>query len=111
MNKLSCYFQSHQCFVYQYRFNVQIPGIAPNIQRHPQNSLNKEYFEFSNLLCMWLLKNILIFTFWLCHAACGILIPQPGIKAKPSTVEAWGSNHWTAREVPPPQNILFFLLN
>ena len=29
------------------------------------------------------------FTFWLCCTACGILVPQPGIKATPPAVEAW----------------------
>ena len=30
----------------------------------------------------------------------GSLVPQPGIKPMPSTVEAWNLNHWTAREFP-----------
>ena len=30
---------------------------------------------------------ILIFTFWLHHVACGILVPQPGIELAPSAVE------------------------
>ena len=33
--------------------------------------------------------------------ACGILVPQPGIKPTPPAVEAQSRNHWTAREVPP----------
>ena len=32
--------------------------------------------------------------------ARGILVPQPGIEPMPPVVEAWGLNHWTAREVP-----------
>ena len=35
-----------------------------------------------------------------CRAACGILVPRPGIEPVPPAVEAWSLNHWTAREVP-----------
>ena len=41
------------------------------------------------------------FFFWPCHTACGILVPQPGIKPVPPALEAQSSNHWTAREFPP----------
>ena len=34
------------------------------------------------------------------HTACGILVPQPGIKPVPRAVEARSLNHWTAGEVP-----------
>ena len=44
--------------------------------------------------------------FWLCHMACGILVPRPGIKPMPPAVEAWSPNHWTAREFP--STILFW---
>ena len=32
--------------------------------------------------------------------ACGILVPQPGIKPVPLAMEAQSLNHWTTREVP-----------
>ncbi|XP_073665439.1 solute carrier family 22 member 18 isoform X11 [Tursiops truncatus] len=35
-----------------------------------------------------------------CCAACGILVPQPGIEPVPPAAEAQSLNHWTAREVP-----------
>ena len=38
------------------------------------------------------------FLFWSCGVACRILVPPPGIKPMPPAVEAWSSNHWTARE-------------
>ena len=38
--------------------------------------------------------------FWQLHPACGILVPQPGMKLMPTTVEVRSLNHWTAREVP-----------
>ena len=40
---------------------------------------------------------------WACtgaHAACGPLVPQPGIKPAPPALEAWSLNHRTDREVP-----------
>ena len=40
------------------------------------------------------------FFFWPRLAACGILVPGPGIEPAPPAVEAWRPNHWTAREVP-----------
>ena len=39
--------------------------------------------------------------------ACGILVPQPGVKPVRPALEAWSVNHWTAREVPN----FFFLFN
>ena len=36
--------------------------------------------------------------------ACGILVPQPGIKPTPPAVVAQIINHWTAREVPCVDN-------
>ena len=36
----------------------------------------------------------------LCHAACGIFVPQPGVKPRPSAVKAQSPNHWTTREFP-----------
>ena len=39
------------------------------------------------------------FLFWLHQVACGISVPQPGIKPASLALEAWILNHWTAREV------------
>ena len=38
--------------------------------------------------------------FWLCCTACGIFVPQPGIKLVFLAVEAWSPNHWTTRQAP-----------
>ena len=38
--------------------------------------------------------------FCLCHATCGILVPQLGIEPVLPALEAQGLNCWTAREVP-----------
>ena len=37
---------------------------------------------------------------WLNLTACGILVPQPGIKPEPPALEAQSSNHGATREVP-----------
>ena len=37
---------------------------------------------------------------WPHCAACGILVPQPGIKPGPLAVRATSPNHWTTRELP-----------
>ena len=42
------------------------------------------------------------FFFQLCHAAYGILVPQPGIEPMPSALGAQILNYWTIREVPTP---------
>ena len=39
--------------------------------------------------------------FWLCRAACGILVPRPRIEAAPPALEACSLNHRTTREVLP----------
>ena len=43
---------------------------------------------------------MLVVFFWSHHMACGILVPQPGIKPMSPSVEARILNHWTTREVP-----------
>ena len=46
----------------------------------------------------------ILFIYLAMHAACKILVLQPGIKPRPTAVEVWSLNHWTARE------LLFFSL-
>ena len=40
------------------------------------------------------------FFFWLSRAACGILVPRPGMELAPPALEAQSLNHWTARKSP-----------
>ena len=40
---------------------------------------------------------LFFFSFWLCHVACEILVPQPGIEPEPPALEVQNLNHWTAR--------------
>ena len=39
------------------------------------------------------------FIFLINLAACGIFVPQLGIKPTPPTLEVWSLNHWPIREV------------
>ena len=36
--------------------------------------------------------------FWPCHAAYGVLVPQPRIGPRSSLVRMWSPSHWTTRE-------------
>ena len=58
-------------------------------------------FIFSSKLWIYFLKvmHLLLFLFWPCYLARGILVPQPRIEPKPPVLEAWSLNHWTAVEV------------
>ena len=40
-----------------------------------------------------------VFIFWPLLAACGILVPQPGVEPAPPVVEVQSLNHWRAGEV------------
>ena len=37
--------------------------------------------------------------FWLCHVACGMLVPWPGVEPMPPAFEAWCHNYCMAREI------------
>ena len=53
----------------------------------------------SFILCIFYHGFKIFFIFWPCHVACGILVPQPGIKPTLPALEAQSLNHWTARKV------------
>ena len=49
------------------------------------------------------MEQLLEFTYiYICHtvAACGILVPRPGIEPGAPAVKALSPNRWTAREFP-----------
>ena len=51
--------------------------------------------------CAIITKGIRVcFLFSFGCAACGILVPWPGIKPVPFALEAQSLNHWTTREIP-----------
>ena len=48
-------------------------------------------------------------TFWSCHAAYGILLPQPGVKLVPPALESQSLNHQTIREIPTIREVIVHL--
>ena len=69
-----------------------------------QNKTNKETqamgkYRKDKLSCL--------VSFWLHTVACGILVPQPGIKPVTPAVEAQILNHWTTREI---SQMSFFII-
>ena len=57
-------------------------------------SLNLSIMDYH--FAKWFLQMI----FFFCHATCGILVPQPGIKPVALAVEGGSSNHWPTRQFP-----------
>ena len=53
---------------------------------------------FKNILYKTVIL-FLIFIYWLCQEACGILVPQLGTEPIPPAVDMQNLNHWTTREV------------
>ena len=71
--------------------------ITPKICMSPNQSLISQ--PLLDFCALWdTVHHCLLYLFM--TAACGILVPQPGIKPVPSAVSAWSPNHWTTREVP-----------
>ena len=64
-----------------------------------QGDVSFWYVWHTYFFCVSKLTDFISFCFLLC-GACGILVPQPGIKPVPSALEVQNLNHWTAREVP-----------
>ena len=55
--------------------------------------------SYSSKCGLWGSSPFFLFLFWPRCTACGIFVPQPGIKPGPPAVKARSLNHWTAREV------------
>ena len=47
--------------------------------------------------------------FWLCHSACGILFPQPGVELTAPAVEGGFLTSGTTREVPSMLSLVYVL--
>ena len=75
------------------------PSLGLSRQEAWLGNYNSSIFHSSKSLekRIWVLT---VFWFWLHCAACGILVPQPGIAPRPLAVKAQSSNHWTTREFP-----------
>ena len=57
----------------------------------------------------FLLLLLFFILFWLCPAACGISVPQIGIRPTPLAVKALSPNHRTAREFPLLPFLVMFI--
>ena len=58
----------------------------------------------------WWYRRSYSFFLFCCATACGILVPQPGIKPMSPAVEAQSLNHWIIREAPEILFLIFTLL-
>ena len=63
-------------------------------------SFSNKGFSLYLTLMLETVDTVIFFLFCMSHVICGILVPQPGMKLMPTTVEVRSLNHWTAREVP-----------
>ena len=80
-------------------FSPQPPeGMQPC--RHLDLSPGRLISDYDVQNCEILNVVVLYLFIWPQHAACGILLPRPGIEPQPSAVKAWSPNHWTTREFP-----------
>ena len=68
-----------------------VNNAAMNICVHVSFWITVVFFFLVHSFCVF---------FWLCHTACGILVPQSGIKPVLTAVEVWNLNYWTTREFP-----------
>jgi len=75
---------------------MQICRTLQSNKKHTRNDLNI-HIDVS-LDKVWLIHGCM-FLYFFGHRACGILVPQQGIKPMPPAVEAWTPNHWTTREI------------
>ena len=74
--------------------------------QHPPSHPTKDQVGVSNhaalhSLFLYEIYFIYLFTFWLHHVVCGILVPQPVIQPAPLAMKAWNLNYWMARKFPP----------
>ena len=75
--------------------------IDPPVPLYPRfHSCRRHHPEDAVLLqCLLSFWFYYLFSFWLCHMACRILVPLPGTECRPTAVKTQ-SNHWTTRESP-----------
>ena len=62
------------------------------------NTPNSPHPNYFTTFIFYALK-IIIIILWGFLAACGILVPHPGIEPMTPAVKVQSLNHWTAREV------------
>ena len=65
-------------------------------------------FIFRSVVHFELINYLFNLFIWLHCAACGILVPWPGIEPWPSAVKVWSPNPWTTREFPIFKNLFYW---
>ena len=71
-----------------------LPLLVPLLAISPASMEFNTVWTFYLKLYLFNTVFVFLFFFWPCSKACGILVPQLGIKSM------WSPNHWTAREFP-----------
>ena len=66
------------------------------LAKHSTQSSTYILYEKKNIY----IYKYLILKFWLCHAACRILVTWPEMEPAPPAGKKWSLNHWTTRKVP-----------
>ena len=79
---------------------AEAPPVGDRCAGGPASGCNLCSIQCHSLCCF--LKIFFVLTFWQCHAACGILVPHPGMEPPPPAVEAWSLSHWTPRQGAEP---------
>ena len=82
-------------------------GKSPTLSHLPKSASHAAYaqpyycplFLFFNWACSTCRCLFSFFFFWPCCSVHGILVPKPGIKPRPSAMDARSLNHWITREV------------
>ena len=69
------------------------------------------FSSFINLIFFNVSHRVSRPAFYFVHAACGILVSQPGMEAAPLALAAWSLNHWTTKEVPLCAILILMLMH
>ena len=79
-------------------------------------NLNDLFGQSSHIvvLCLYIKQFCRVFYlfvgyFWLCQAACRVLVPWPRVTPAPPALEAQSLSRWTTSEVPLPENFFFLI--
>ena len=76
---------------------IVINGCLCHLRASKKKYLKTHKLFTINSICLNFIYLFLFF--WLYHAACGTLVPRPGIKPISAALEMWSLNHWATREV------------
>ena len=86
-------------------FPVRSDWILPNSQEIPEKKQKQRnlmdrlirYIRMIDTFKQMMQKCLFFLCFFICTAASGILVPQPGIKLVPPALKAGSLNHWATK--------------